>query len=52
MSGGKNNRPSILKETPEQRAERLRLWRTTVTRAVPDKKHGYNRQKFKKEACI
>lgn len=46
----KDKRPSILKETQEERAERIRLWQTTVTRTVPDKKHVYNRQKFKKEA--
>ena len=46
----KNKKPLIIKETQEQRLERLRMWRTTTTRLVPDKKHSYNRQKFKKEA--
>lgn len=52
MKGGKNKKPSILKETKEERAERIRMWRTTTTRSVPDKKHTYNRQNFKKAEVV
>ena len=48
----KKDKPHILKETKEERLERIRLWRTTTTRAVPDKKHTYNRQKFKKAEVV
>ena len=37
----------ILKETAEQRAERLRLAKATQTQVVPNKKH-YNRKKLRK----
>ena len=36
-----------IKETPEERAERIRLWATTRTRVVPSAK-VYDRKKFNK----
>lgn len=36
-----------IKETPEERLERIRMWQATRTQVVPDKKHTYNRKKFK-----
>ena len=39
-----------IKETSEERLERIHRWQTTRTRVVPDKKHTYSRRKFK-EAC-
>lgn len=41
-----HNKDKATKETPEERAERIRLWSTTRTRVVPSKK-VYNRKKFK-----
>ena len=43
-------RKKKIKETPEERLERIHQWQTTRTRVVPDKKHTYNRRKFKEEA--
>ena len=44
-------KPKKVVETKEERLERIRMAATTRTRVVPDKKHTYNRQKFKKEVC-
>lgn len=37
----------LTKETAEERAERIRMWRTTTTRIVPNKKTTYNRNAYK-----
>lgn len=40
---------NIVKETPEQRKERVKNSKNhLVTKVVPDKKKQYNRQKFKR----
>lgn len=36
-----------IKETPEERAERIRLWPTTRTRVVPNKKKAEERKRSK-----
>lgn len=36
-----------IKETPEERAERIRLWPTTRTRVVPNKKKEAERKRTK-----
>ena len=43
----KRNITDLVKETPEQRKERIRQG-GMYTRVVPDKKKTYNRQKFKR----
>lgn len=39
-----------LKETQEERQERIRMWAATRTQVVPNKKH-YNRKKLKEVGC-
>lgn len=43
----KNKKPTIVKETAEERAERIRMWAATRTRFIPSKKE-YNRRDFKR----
>ena len=39
-----------IKETPEQRKERIRVWPTTRTQIIPNKK-AYDRKKLSKVEC-
>ena len=44
----KSDPKNILKETPEQRKERLKFSKSMSSKVVPNKKKLYNRNKFKK----